>query len=287
MNQNYPNLEYVVIDGGSTETAWKSSRKHEDRIAYWCSEKDKGLFDACNKGFARSDGEIMAFVGSDDMLLPGSLHAIGGIFAQFPEIEWLTTFQPAEWDYQGTLAPTAPVRGFAARRSARATTRPVPTPWRFLSRVGFIQSEATFWRCSCSGRRPGADFARSTSATPPSSISAARFCLHAELYATPYMLAGWRCCAGQTANRGNHYATESAQSLAEHCRTSPLKANRIRQAALRWGLQRVPLVRRALCQTIGYRGHGVVRTKPNEADGTWEIQEYRFCRENAYSAIRT
>ena len=171
MNQDYPNLEYVVIDGGSTDNSVEIIRKHEDRIAYWCSEKDKGLFDACNKGFARSDGEIMAFVGSDDMLLPGSLHAIGGIFAQFPEIEWLTTFQPAEWDYQGTLARRPRSGVFAARRSARATTRPVPTPCAVSITNSVLFNRKRLSGGARSGRRPGADFARSTSATPPSSIS--------------------------------------------------------------------------------------------------------------------
>ncbi len=276
LSQNYPNLEYIVIDGGSKDHSVDIIRKHANRIAYWCSEKDEGLFDACNKGFAKSTGEIMAFVGSDDMLLPGSLHTVGSIMAQFPEIEWLTTLQPAEWDYRGALTPTAAVRGFSRQAFAEGYYAPRPDAERgFFHERGWIQSESTFWRRSL-WEKVGGRFRTEKFRYAAEFDLWARFSLHSEPYGTPCMLAGWRQREGQTATRGYNYANETAQSLAEHLTLSPLKPNRLRHFALRCGLGRIPLMRRFLRQTLGYVGRRVVRSKPNQPDSTWRIEEYSF-----------
>ncbi len=71
--QNYPNLEYIIIDGGSADGAVEIIKKYEPWIAYWVNEQDKGQSDAINKGFAKSTGKIMAWLNSDDLLTPNSL----------------------------------------------------------------------------------------------------------------------------------------------------------------------------------------------------------------------
>jgi len=70
LNQNYPNLEYIIIDGGSTDGSVEIIKRYEKYLAYWVSEKDKGQSDAINKGFARSTGEILAYINSDDVYHP-------------------------------------------------------------------------------------------------------------------------------------------------------------------------------------------------------------------------
>jgi glycosyltransferase involved in cell wall biosynthesis len=73
IGQNYPNLEYIIIDGGSTDNSVDIIKKYEDKLAYWISEKDHGQAHAINKGFEKATGDIICWLNSDDMLLPGAL----------------------------------------------------------------------------------------------------------------------------------------------------------------------------------------------------------------------
>lgn len=89
LNQNYPNLEYMVIDGGSTDQTVDVIRRYEDRLNYWVSEKDRGQVHAINKGLARCTGEIFAFINSDDVYLPGAFAAVAEYFEAHPDAEWV------------------------------------------------------------------------------------------------------------------------------------------------------------------------------------------------------
>ena len=78
INQNYPNLELIVIDGGSTDNSVDIIRKYEYQIAYWVSEKDRGQSHAINKGIQKATGEWLSMLNSDDCYMPGALHYIFG-----------------------------------------------------------------------------------------------------------------------------------------------------------------------------------------------------------------
>jgi glycosyltransferase involved in cell wall biosynthesis len=84
LNQGYPNLEYVVIDGGSSDRSVEIVRKYAGRLAYWVSEPDGGQADAINKGLRRSTGEVVAWLNSDDYYLPGALAAVAEAYAKNP-----------------------------------------------------------------------------------------------------------------------------------------------------------------------------------------------------------
>ncbi len=81
LNQNYPNLEYIVIDGGSTDNTLEIIKKHQQHLTYWLSEKDKGQANAINKGLCLCTGDIFNWLNSDDYLEPGALHKIASSFA--------------------------------------------------------------------------------------------------------------------------------------------------------------------------------------------------------------
>lgn len=89
LDQNYPNLEYIVIDGGSTDDSVKILKKFDRHITYWESESDRGQSHALNKGFARSTGEIMGWINSDDALEPGACSNISERIDDVTKPTWL------------------------------------------------------------------------------------------------------------------------------------------------------------------------------------------------------
>jgi glycosyltransferase involved in cell wall biosynthesis len=84
LDQGYPNLEYVVIDGESTDDSLAIIRRYADRLTYWASEPDRGQSHAINKGLARCSGEIFNWINSDDALCTGALHAVAAAWREKP-----------------------------------------------------------------------------------------------------------------------------------------------------------------------------------------------------------
>lgn len=82
--QGYPNLEYIVMDGGSQDGSVEIIQKYARWLSYWTSERDGGQADAINKGFERSTGSVLAWINSDDTLLPGALGAVGVAHVRHP-----------------------------------------------------------------------------------------------------------------------------------------------------------------------------------------------------------
>jgi len=87
--QRYPNLEYILMDGGSTDETMSRLVPYKDRFSFLTSEPDYGQADAIGKGFARSSGEIMAYLSSDGLLAPGTLHVVADFFHNFPTVDFI------------------------------------------------------------------------------------------------------------------------------------------------------------------------------------------------------
>jgi hypothetical protein len=95
LDQDYPRIEYIVIDGGSTDSSAEILHAYADRLAFWISEPDGGQADAVNKGWSRSTGDILAFLNSDDCYFPGAIRRIVDAFRAHPEAG--VVYGQAQW----------------------------------------------------------------------------------------------------------------------------------------------------------------------------------------------
>ena len=141
ITQGYPELEYVVIDGGSTDESLSIIERHEADLACWVSEPDEGHAHALNKGFAKTTGEIMCWINSSDMHYPWTLETVAEIFSQLPQVDWILGV-PSQFDVRG-------LPRLIASKSGRNAYDVLSGDYRW------IQQESVFWRRSLWERAGG------------------------------------------------------------------------------------------------------------------------------------
>lgn len=208
LQQNGAGLEYLVLDGGSTDDSRAILERHADRLAYWCSERDAGQYHAINSGFERSSGEVMGWLNADDKYLPGALSVVAEIFERYPEVEWLTTLYPLRWDASGRVVRCSSRAGFS--RASFMAGENLPTGNWYSP--GWLQQESTFWRRSLWERAGGKLDTRWKIAADFELWM--RFHEHAQLYAVDAPLGGFRLHGDQkTSHQRQEYQREAAEIL--------------------------------------------------------------------------
>lgn len=134
LDQEYPNLEYIIVDGGSTDGSVEIIKKYGDKLAYWVSEPDCGQSHAINKGFTRATGEIVAWINSDDVYCPGSFTTVADFFIDHPHVQVLygnSEYVDATGSHLGFF-PARPFSQHSLLMSARSFDY-IPQPSVFMT----------------------------------------------------------------------------------------------------------------------------------------------------------
>ena len=208
LTQEYPNLEYVVIDGGSSDSSVETIQKYENRLTYWVSEPDQGQYDAINKGFTHTTGEIMAWLNSDDKYLPRAFSVVADIFSAYPEIEWITSVHPVSWNERGQAVAVDFTGGFSRQSFFKGGN--FPGKGSYGRR--WIQQESTFWRRSL-WERAGGRLETSLKLAADFELWA-RFFQQAELYGVSALLGGFRAHGNQlSVHHRQQYMSEAGRTI--------------------------------------------------------------------------
>jgi glycosyltransferase involved in cell wall biosynthesis len=210
--QNYPNLEYIVIDGGSTDGSLDIIRKYEPWLTAWVSEADEGQFDAINRGYASVRGSIMGWLNSDDMYCPDALRVVGSVFADLPDVDWLTSGVHVTWDADDTWAGTGHSAGYTRRRFFSG--RHFGLTGRAASLRPVVQQESTFWRRTL-WDAVGGDLDSKLNMAGDFDLWA-RFWAHATLATVNVPLGGFRRQPKQKTSDPDAYQREARAVLKRH-----------------------------------------------------------------------
>ena len=190
--QDYPNLEYIVIDDGSTDNSVELIQKYSSKLAYFEHQPNQGQYPTINKGFSKATGEICAWLNSDDIYLPWTLRMVATVFLQFPEVHWIAGRFTGIQD--GVIHQIGGLRAFP---------RPMIRAGLFHDEgggYGFIQQESCFWRRGLWERAGGlkedlryaADFELWT-----------RFAQYYDLHAVSTVLGGFSFRGNENRSRAN------------------------------------------------------------------------------------
>lgn len=213
LGQNYPNLEYIIVDGGSSDGTLEIIKKYESQITKCISESDSGMYDALNKGFALSTGEIMGWINSDDVLCEGALQRINSIFNDVSHVSWIQGMHSLI-DLNGQLTSIRKSKKFSLLQ--------------FLNNdYKWIQQESTFWRRSL-WEKAGGKMDTSLKLAGDFELWF-RFFQHERLYNCSVPVGAWRKREGQLSAMHNDKYLEEVEHTIKAYITSTEQKKKIKK----------------------------------------------------------
>ena len=195
LGQTYPNVEYIIIDGGSTDGTVDIIKKYADRLTYWVSEPDKGMYDAIRKGFCHVSGDICCYINADDFYHHRAFETVADFFVTHPNVDW--------------------IKGLDVMYNEKGVITNVNVPTIVINRLlrkgmyvekCFIQQESTFWRSKLNATIDMNKFAGFKLAGDYYLWSCFSSC--AELHIVPTYLGGFRVMDGQLSSAIDRYIQE-------------------------------------------------------------------------------
>jgi len=197
INQEYDNVEYIIIDGGSTDATVDIIKKYEGSIAFWISEKDDGLYNALNKGFKHANGEILCWLNCDDIFYPNAIKDVVDVFNKYPNVEWLTRRKVIRNEENQYLR----IGCFQSYNQAH-----IRKGYYRGGVLWHIMQEGTFWRRSLFGK---VGFVLNEELSLASDFELwTKMAMHAPLYSLNSILASFRLHEGQLSEDNDKYLQE-------------------------------------------------------------------------------
>lgn len=262
--QEYSNLEYIIIDGGSTDGTVDIIREYADRLTWWVSEPDEGQYAALNKGFSKASGEILGWINADDFLLPNALRTIAGIYHQLPEIQWLTSRTIVNCDEWGAMSW---YRIPGASREA----------WSEAVNANFIMQESTFWSRRLFNDACGLQIPLRHSHAADQDLWLSFFA-HSDLCLTDVPLACSRQRTGQRWREPEYSRQADSIRLEARERWGKSPQAYIRRLLFRYGLNRRRIFRGIARRALGYPLK-IVRRAEHDVTGLVTSDEWKLTYE--------
>ena len=149
LSQGYSNLEYIIIDGGSTDGTQEIIEKYEDKLAYYVSEADDGMYDALSKGFSHATGDVLAWLNADDIYFNHTFRVVNDIFENNSDIAWIGG-KYCFLSENGEKTKAFPKCSGRSRED-------ISNGWCRYGLLGYLQQESMFWRKELYERCGGID----------------------------------------------------------------------------------------------------------------------------------
>lgn len=196
--QDYPDLDYIVIDGASSDGTREFLDSRSEAFTHFVSEPDQGQYHAIAKGMQQASGDIMGWINGDDVLMPWTLQVVGRIFREFPAVDWITGI-PAYLNAASECFLVSPITASYPRNY-------LARGWFREGLLGYLMQENTFWRRSLWEKVGGLDLQWQWAGDFDLWV---RFAGHAELTAVATPLAAFRVRGQDNRSRqGTAYADE-------------------------------------------------------------------------------